>query len=200
MAPRSRKADVNPFVEETAEAAAKDKLDLGDAASIKRALDEAAAEALQGEGCALDHSVVDTRIAVGAAACLVALVAQFWPAKSPHAWYVLVVCVSSYAVLSATLSLLAALVEKESIARTKPGGGRPALVLSTHLPRWSDRYTLILAPAGGQGSHQKRLASVTATHGLGELVHGDGVVAVERVHRAIKDLLARLAGAQAKEQ
>lgn len=45
-----------------------------------------------------------------------------------------------------------------------------------------------------------RLASVTATHGLGELVHGDGVVAVERVHRAIKDLLARLAGAQAKEQ
>lgn len=117
-------------------------------------------QALQGEGCALDHSVVDTRIAVGAAACLVALVAQFWPAKSPHAWYVLVVCVSSYAVLSATLSLLAALVEKDSIARTKPGGGRPALVLSTHLPRWSDRYTLTLAPAGGQGSHQKRWDSL----------------------------------------
>lgn len=85
-------------------------------------------------------------MAIGLAACLVACVAQFWPAKHPWNWWVCAICVACYALLSAALTFFATTVEKDAITWTKASGNRPALIVSSSMRKASDQWTVSVHP------------------------------------------------------
>jgi hypothetical protein len=98
------------------------------------------------QGYTLDQTFSNLRIGLGLLAILIACVGQFYPAKYPANFWLLVFCVSTYTVLSGSISLLGMLVEKDQFAFTQPSSDGVALVLGSKMPRHQDVYTLHIAP------------------------------------------------------
>eukprot|EP00887_Chlorella_sp_A99_P000767 scaffold5.g767.t1 len=161
MPPKKGKGDrrAPPATGAAAEASAapkkEDRLNLGDSAALKRALDDAVVEVVQAEGWTLDYSLADLKIGLGLLSIAVACFGQFFPKHHPLHTAVLVGCVAVYALLSVGFTALASLVERDIIALTKagPGGAAPPrIALASRLPRFNDAYTLRAWPRGGGGS------------------------------------------------
>ncbi|KDD71938.1 hypothetical protein H632_c4137p0, partial [Helicosporidium sp. ATCC 50920] len=152
--------------------------------------------ALEEASCKIHHWMIDLKIILGIAACAVALVAQFWPGKHTENFWLLCGCVAVYSVISTILTLLAAFVEKDSIALTHAAPGRPPLRIASRLPRHSDQYTLQIAPRSSQGED----AGVSCTASMGDYFHSDGHLCAEAIKDAAKKLLVTFDRESAKSK
>jgi hypothetical protein len=77
-------------------------------------------QAIIDRGYLEDVFLSNVRIALGLAACAVALVAQFYPLKFPANVTLLVVCIAVYVLLNVALQYMAIVKEKNHILFTHP--------------------------------------------------------------------------------
>lgn len=153
-------------------------INLGDPIAVKRSLDEAASEAILQQGYAEDVSNSNLKLGLGFAACAMALMAQFFPWKFPGSQPLLLVCIFFYVILNGALQLVAYLKEKNHILFTHPLAGsvtQTGLAISSSLPRFSDKYTLMIG-----SSDPKSIAarpSVTLTKSVASWFRSDGTLA-----------------------
>lgn len=77
-------------------------------------------QAIIDRGYLEDVFLSNVRIALGLAACAVALVAQFYPLKFPANVTLLVVCIAVYVLLNVVLQYMAIVKEKNHILFTHP--------------------------------------------------------------------------------
>mmetsp|Transcript_47843 Transcript_47843/g.95763 ORF Transcript_47843/g.95763 Transcript_47843/m.95763 type:complete len:220 (-) Transcript_47843:77-736(-) len=131
----------------------------GDTASTKGLLDDGVVQAFEDAGFGEDHKMSNFKLVLGTIACILALVAQFWPhplkpMPFPESRPLLLVCCVSYFFLSFALQLITTFYEKDTILYTMPPASTSAcwaalkdrrVVVSTVLPRFSIDYTLSVA-------------------------------------------------------
>lgn len=175
--------------------------DLGDMAGLKRGLDDCALNAVLDAGYEEDHFTSNVKIGVGSITIAIALIAQFYPKKHPENWAVLLACLILYCLGSALLSLFSALYEEDAcfITRPKKAAGDLALRVSSRLPRYSDRYSLVVSD---QAKHEPGLTSlwkpnprqsldgVEKEWSLTEFYNVDGVLHKELFEAEVQKLLA----------
>lgn len=132
------------------------KHNLTDGASLKRALDDAAADACTSSGYREDHFVSNVKLGLSFVLCILAALAQFWPGKFPDTWYVLATCVSLYGLGTLILNIFTARFEGDAFLFLRPEGAAkdppaPLVRVSSRLPRFSYEYKLhIKADDGSQ--------------------------------------------------
>ncbi|KAK9844125.1 hypothetical protein WJX81_005216 [Elliptochloris bilobata] len=149
---------------EAAKLGKKTPIDLGDTASLKRALDDCVVQVVTDGGYEEDHFVSNVKIALGTVTCLLALVAQFYPKKWLAQWWVLLACVLAYGACTLALNVFITRVEGEVFLFTRPRKGGKALQASSKLPRFSPEYMLQLethpkAPNSKLASLERSIAS-----------------------------------------
>lgn len=121
-----------------------DNVDLLDPSAVKRALDDAAASIVLESGMREKVTVSNIKILLGAFTCCWAALAQFFPKKHPYHWQVLLVSLVAYTLCTAVLSLLMWRMEGDAFFFANKGQkGSPILSLSSEMPKYQDRYTLI---------------------------------------------------------
>lgn len=126
------------------------KANLLDHHSIKHLLDESVTEIVKGRGYVEDVRISNIRLFLGTTIIIIALVAQFYPKKFPESRNFLIGCILLYIVFSGILQLIIYKKEKNAILFTYPPPGSfnsTGLVVSSKLPRFSDKYNLIIASA-----------------------------------------------------
>lgn len=121
------------------------KINVLDSAAVKRELDEASIRAAKSAGYKEDHFVSNVKIMLGLLTCLIALVAQFWPQKHPNNWWLLFCCIVAYAACTAALNLFLLRFEGEAFFFTVARKEHPALKFVSKMPRYSDKYTLLIS-------------------------------------------------------
>ncbi|CAL8468592.1 g8132 [Coccomyxa elongata] len=121
-------------------------VNLGDQAGLKRGLDDCAVSSILDAGYDEDFFVSNVKIILGGITIAIALLAQFYPKKYPDNWVILLVCLIFYSLGTAALSLFTSLIEEDSFLITKPkkDAGELVLRVSSRLPRYSDKYKLML--------------------------------------------------------
>jgi len=125
-------------------------VNLGDTAQIKRVLDEAASQAIIDAGYPEEFNVSNKKIVLGLLTCSFALVAQFFPKNHPYTNTVQLFCVVGYFMLNSLLQVFMMLFERDIILFTHPRKEMTTstgIAVSTHLPRFSDTYKIVLASA-----------------------------------------------------
>jgi len=139
----------------TVEAALK-KTNLGDTATIKRILDDAAINVVLCEddlNYVEDTALSNLKLVIGFAGVGSSGVSHAYPAAFPKNWWVLLACCAWYFFCSGILQLLLSFVELESILLVsgKKGGkkGDGGLNFSSHFPRFQEMYTLGITPLPG---------------------------------------------------
>ena len=125
------------------------KTNLGDTATIKRILDDAAINVVLNEDEM--HYVEDTalsnlKLVVGFAGVGSSGVSHAYPAAFPKNWWVLLACCAFYFICSGILQLLLSFVELESILLVTGKKGSSGLNFSSHFPRFQEMYTLGVTP------------------------------------------------------
>jgi len=138
------------------------KTSLGDTATIKRILDDAAIEVLldnPDEGALLplfseDTSMSNLKLFVGFSAVGSSLLSHVYPAPFPRNWWCLLLCCAFYFGMSGVLQLLLSFVELESILILKARKDKKVcsvrgLNICSHFPRFQATYTLGIAPIPG---------------------------------------------------
>ena len=107
-------------------------VDTGDSVKVKLTLDKAFVKAVLEHGYGEHHSLDNVKLLLMLAACIFAMVAQFWPLPFPKSRPLLGVCCSMYFVLSGILQLIVWFVERDAILFTtsavpsSAGGDTPA--------------------------------------------------------------------------
>ena len=99
------------------------RTNLGDTATIKRILDDAVIEIFLEEdelGYAEDTSMSNLKLIVGFTAVGASLLSHVYPAPFPRNWWCLLLCCTTYFVLSGVLQLLLSFVELETILLVRP--------------------------------------------------------------------------------
>eukprot|EP00271_Cylindrocystis_brebissonii_P015447 TRINITY_DN38346_c0_g1_i1.p1 TRINITY_DN38346_c0_g1~~TRINITY_DN38346_c0_g1_i1.p1 ORF type:complete len:197 (+),score=40.85 TRINITY_DN38346_c0_g1_i1:231-821(+) len=174
-------------------------INLADPYAVKRALDEAASEAVLERGYAEDVSSSNVKLLLGVSACAAALVAQFFPWKFPDSWPLLYTCIALYVILNIALQFVGFVKEKNHILFTHPVTGsvtQTGLAISSTLPRFSDLYTLKVESADPKSIAAKPSVSLTKT--VTKWFTSDGILA-ERVFLAdVKTLLDEYEGESRK--
>ena len=148
--------------EETVMVTAK-KTVLGDTATIKRLMDDAAITALLDED-ELDYdedvSLSNVKLVVGFAGVGASLVSHAFPAPFPKNWWVLLYCCAWYFFCSGILQFMLSFMELETILLVQGkkvgggdgdgggGGGKrgEGLNVASHFPRFQEVYTLAITP------------------------------------------------------
>ena len=134
------------------------KTALGDTATIKRLMDDAAIAVIldeeDGHGYTEDTSMSNLKLIVGFAGVGGSLLSHVYPATFPRNWWVLLFCCSFYFAMSGILQLLLSFVELESIIVVRgkargDGSKRPGINVSSHFPRFQEMYTLGVTPVAG---------------------------------------------------
>eukprot|EP00250_Pteridium_aquilinum_P031572 c43858_g1_i1 orf=122-688(+) len=118
--------------------------------SLKRVLDDTVTEIIVSKGYSENVSLSNLKMGIGVLACVLALVAQFYPKKFPENKDVLIWCIIIYIVLFVVLQLVMYLKEKNHILFTHPlkdSFSSTGLAISSKFPRFSDLYTLEIASA-----------------------------------------------------
>ncbi|KAK9815112.1 hypothetical protein WJX73_007939 [Symbiochloris irregularis] len=164
------------------------KVNLQDGSAIKRALDEAATEALTSSGYTEDHYVSNVKIAVSLLLCSLAATAQFWPQKYPQNWLVLVVCVVLYAVGTAGLSLFTSTAEGDAFLflTSKNLGQAGQLRVTSQLPRFTYFYKLTIATTEAPAASSE--LSLDVTHFFTE----EGILVRPKFETEVQYLLTSL--------
>jgi len=144
---------------------------LGDSATIKRLLDDAVIDVLLDSdtlGFVEDASMSNLKLVVGFSAVGASLLSHVYPAPFPRNWWCLLFCCTFYFVMSGVLQLLLTFVELESILllkadpAAKPKTTVRGLNVSTHFPRFQEKYTLAITPVPGSGRGVVALARAPA--------------------------------------
>jgi hypothetical protein len=134
------------------------KTALGDTATIKRLMDDAAIAVVldeeEGHGYVEDTSMSNLKLIIGFAGVGGSLLSHVYPATFPRNWWVLLACCSFYFAMSGVLQLLLSFVELESIivvrGKTRADGSkRPGINISSHFPRFQEMFTLGVTPISG---------------------------------------------------
>lgn len=139
--PKSIRASLEPAQAD----AEPQQINLLDSAAVKRELDEATVRAAKEAGFQEDHYVSNVKISLGLITCCIALIAQFYPRKHPDNWWLLMCCVVAYAACTAALNLFLLRFEGETFFFTRPKQDIPALKFVARMPRYSDKYTLLIS-------------------------------------------------------
>ena len=87
--------------------------------ALKRQLDETAARTVVECGYPEEYFWADVKLAIMFAACVVAVVAQFFPGEFPKNYHVLLVCVYCYVALSVLLQVVFSVVDRDFIIFTR---------------------------------------------------------------------------------
>ncbi|KAL4860000.1 putative signal peptidase complex subunit 2 [Chlorella vulgaris] len=204
MAPsrkKPRKEELDVFTEEQETGPKIERIDLGDTASLKRALDDAVIQAACDAGHTIDNTYTDAKIVLGLLACAIACFAQFYPKLLLHfpklhlnnTWLV-AGCVVAYAILSSLMTVVAMLFEKDAIALTRAvPGGPPALAIASRLPRFAENYTLQIALRDAPEATKCGSGSGAAalTKSVGAYFHEDGQLAADVIKQDAAKLLAQ---------
>ncbi|KAL4521568.1 hypothetical protein Ndes2437B_g07855 [Nannochloris sp. 'desiccata'] len=146
-------------------------------------------EALTAADFQINHILIDIKIALGALACIVACIGQFYPGKLPDTFYPVLACVVSYFTLSLALTVYTTFIEKDTIAQTR---GKADLIIRSKMPRFQDVYTLGIRP---QGSKADSAEEVKLASSVGSYFDSEGVLAVDLFKAEVSDLLERLLAA-----
>lgn len=199
---QKRKEADNPFQLETEEHKP-EKIDLGDTASLKRALDEAAIMAVQEAGHKMDNTYTDIKIVLGVLCCIVACVAYFYPKKHGENFWLLLGCIVTYVILSTLMTVIATVYEKDAITFTcAVPGGAPALAISSRLPRFQDLYTLRVqprgAPAAASGNGSSDGGALSLSKSVGAYFDEDGLLAAGVIKKDVEQLLQQAVESKTK--
>lgn len=189
MAPRSSSKKAKRHASTAAPGTIKEDdekpINIWDTTSVKHALDEAASETILDHGYDEDHFVSNVKIALGLISIALALLAQFWPGKFHANWWIVFWCVVAYVVVTAILTLFCAMREGNAFMFAKPAKGATLMVSST-LPRFSDKYTLKIGSTGGATG---RRSPVEATHSIAKYFHSDGYLELPAFEADVVKLL-----------
>jgi len=160
------------------------KINICDGAAIKRVLDDAVVRfVVVQKSYTEDLWLSNVKLALSFVSCLLALVAQFFPAPFPDNYYVLVVCCSLYFLCSGILQFIAMTFEQNIILQatsSETHGLRSSIQIRSKLPRYESDYTLSI---GVRGTDQHR---VSFTKSVGAFFDSTGVF-VENRFRAELD-------------
>lgn len=139
---------------------------LGDTATIKRLMDDAAVhiflDETDGYGYVEDTTMSNLKLVVGFLAVSASGVSHAYPATFPKNWLVLLLCCAWYFGMSGILQLLLSFVELESVVvlrgkGTKLDGSRAdGINVSSHFPRFQEIYTLGVTPVPGSATSLHR--------------------------------------------
>eukprot|EP00873_Tetraselmis_striata_P038613 jgi/Tetstr1/458877/TSEL_004385.t1 len=161
---------------------------LGDSASLKRCVDEAAASAVIDQGYDEDHFHSNVRIGLGLVACVFALAAQFWPGTFPDNSNVLIACVVGYIVFSIILNTYSATYEGDVILFTTPKEGSSfstGLAMTTLLKRYSDELTIEIRSKDPKA----RRKAVEKTYSVCRWFDVNGIMAKDKLEADVLKLL-----------
>lgn len=183
------------------------KTALGDPVAVKHALDEqTAAYFLDELGYADDVTLSNVKLAIGAAAILVAAFAQFYPVPFPASASVLQWCVGVYWVLHAVVQCMHWVTDADCVLITKPkmhgvGASRrrePALAIRTDMKRYDTEYRVAVqqrTPARGKRACAKAEAKLQCT----DFFDANGVFLTAPFVAAMQQLMADFESAQRNE-
>lgn len=96
------------------------KVNLSDATQIKNALDDCLIKFLESQSYVQDYTISNWQLLLGILSVMFALTAQYFPLEFPHNYYVLLVCCTSYFILSGILTFISSYIEKDFIMFSKP--------------------------------------------------------------------------------
>ena len=132
---------------------------LGDSATIKRLMDDAAVhiflDETEGYAYTEDTSMSNLKLFVGFIGVGASALSHVYPAPFPKNWWVLLICCAFYFAMSGILQLLLSFVELESVVVLRGKGKKPdgtradGINVSSHFPRFQEVYTLGLTPVPG---------------------------------------------------
>lgn len=128
------------------------RLNTGDAATIKRMLDDAVIQVMlddseEGLGYKEDIALSNLKLVVGFAGVGASLVSHVYPAPFPKNWLCLLLCCAWYFLMSGVLQLILSFCELESILLVRgKSKGEVGLNFSTHMPRFQEMFTLAITP------------------------------------------------------
>lgn len=139
-------------------------------------------------GYDLSYALVDTKLALGVIAVLVALMAQFWPGTDKNSPYVLGPCVAGYFILTSLVWAIQVLIQKDAIAYTKGHPGNPGIVLRSKMPRYGDQYTLRACMKDDSGLAMES----SSTQYVGTFFNEDAVVQIDSIVAMVNEVLHQL--------
>ncbi|GFH18733.1 Tr-type G domain-containing protein, partial [Haematococcus lacustris] len=117
--------------------------------------------------------ISNIKIALGLAAIGFALLAQFGPGKFPSNWWMVAGCVTAYCAVTVILNWFSYKYEGDSYLVTKPSrAGEPGPRLSSRLPKYDDKYTLVISSTLNRKAAGHKEVSLTAS--VADFFHADG--------------------------
>jgi signal peptidase complex subunit 2 len=190
------------------------QVDVGDVVKLKQILDETVASTVLGHWKE-DYRWDNCKLAIMAAACAFAMVAQFAPIPFPESRPLLGVCCCLYFAFSGILQFITTFIDKDCILLTKPlvpvvettkktktkkteegeeeGQNNNALLakhglrVRTNLPRFSEYYSVILEFQNLEGSPR-----VEQTWSVGQFFDVEGMFDEVGLVQAVEELYKRL--------
>jgi signal peptidase complex subunit 2 len=169
------------------------QVDAGDQVKLKQILDETVAAAML-ELVPEDYRFDNIKLGLMTSACLFACIAQFAPVPFPDCRPILGVCCCMYFILSGILQLITTFIDKDCILLTQP---LPAsknknlntygIRVRTHLPRFSEFFTLIL-----EFQKMPETPCVEQKWSVGQFLDADGMFDEVGLMEAVKEVYSRL--------
>lgn len=175
------------------------QVDVGDVVKLKQILDETVASTVLGHWKE-DYRWDNCKLAIMAAACAFAMVAQFAPIPFPESRPLLGVCCCLYFAFSGILQFITTFIDKDCILLTKPlvvetkkGQNNNTLLakhglrVRTNLPRFSEHYSVIL-----EFQNLERSPRVEQTWSVGQFFDVEGMFDEVGLVQAVEELYKRL--------
>jgi signal peptidase complex subunit 2 len=157
-----------------------------DNSALKQALDDAATKYLTEDlDYVEDHSIINWKIILGSIGCILALIAQFYPAPFPDNKIVLIICASGYFICSSILQYIVSFMQKDSFLIASLPKDSKVLVASSHMAKYSPDYTLTLKFKGSDRSEQ-------ITKPVTAWFDEDGVLVQKNIEKDVQSVLNQL--------
>jgi len=175
-------------------------IDLGDTAQIKRVLDEVASQVVLDAGYPENFTISNRKIALGLLTCGFALVAQFYPKTYPHITTVQVLCVVGYFLLNTLLQVYMMTCERDIILFTNPKTeANTGICLSTNLPRFADKYKIVIACSESKSASAARPPTVLE-RSIVDWFYEDGHLADDVFKKDVVKLLKQYESAETRKE
>ena len=129
--------------------------------ALKRQLDETAARTVVECGYPEEYFWADVKLVLMFAACVVAVVAQFFPGEFPKNYHVLLVCVYLYMALSVLLQVVFSVVDRDFIIFTKHREPSAEACTDHRCPSYAARQQAAWDAAHGDKKRAKAAAAAT---------------------------------------
>ena len=139
-----------------------DKVNVYDAPAVKLLLDTQVSKVLSSKSYSLNMRLSNLRILLTGLGTLLAVIAQFYPAKFPENWWCLMVCCPLFVVVNALVTYWLPAQEQDIIAEVDSGRGQQGFQVRGDVDTKAKEYWL----AVGQGPRVARA--------LGDLLSKDG--------------------------